>query len=114
MSELRDLTVALRAFHTRMSSVEDCLLVLVRDSQQQSEWRHTQKNQSMVDTGLREEQETAMKQVQEACGAVSHKLFEFSDRLDNYAKTRLDDVKGLNARIGAVEAKLEVEEVTQT
>lgn len=113
MSELRDLTVALRAFDKRITGIEECLLVLVRDSQQQSEWRHTQKNQAMIEKGSREEQEIAMKQVQEACGAVSHKLFDFSERLDNYARTRLDDVKRLNVRLGNVEAKLEDEEVTQ-
>ena len=113
MSELRDLTVALRAFDKRMIGIEECLLLLVRDSQQQSEWRHDQKNQVMLDKGLHEEQEIAMKQVQEACGAVSHKLFEFSDRLDNYARTRLDDVKGLNARIGMIEGKLQDDEVTK-
>src|SRR4051812_10342492 len=100
MSELRDLTAALRALDGRVTGVENCLLVLLRDSQQQSEWRHDQRNRAMIEDGKRADNERAMLQVQEACGAVSHRLFEFAERLDNYAQTRLDDVRNLNTRLG--------------
>lgn len=112
MSELRDLTDALRALDNRLRGVEDCLLVILRDSQQQSEWRHLEKTRAQIADGLRYEQELAMKQVQEACGAISHKLVEVVERLDNQAATRLEDVKELKRRVGDLEAA-SGEEVTK-
>lgn len=108
MSELRDLTSALRAIDNRVTGVENCLIVLLRDSQQQAEWRHQQRNRAAIDEGLRGEQERAMLQVQEACGAISHKLAEVVDRLDNQAEVRLSDVKELRARVRNLESGEEV------
>ncbi len=113
MSELRDLTAALRALDNRITGVEDCLLVLTRDSQQQAEWRHEQKNRAMTSDMSQNEQERAMLQVQEACGAISHKLAEVVERLDNQVSTRQSDVKGLSSRVRELESKAGLE-VTQT
>jgi len=114
MSELRDLTNALRSFDKRIVSVEQCLVMLVNDSKQQAEWRHRQKNQAVVDEGLRLESEKAMHQVQEACGAISHKLLELVERLDNQSSTRLSDVKELRERTRQLELRLlSDEEVTK-
>jgi len=108
MSEFRDLTLALRTFDKRITGIEECLLVLTRDSQQQAEWRHVQKNRAMTSDYMQAEQERAMQQVQEACGAISHRLAEVVERLENQAITRREDVKRLNARIGALEPDSEV------
>lgn len=113
MSELRDLTQALKAFNKRLTSIEDCLLSLVRDSRQQSEWRHHQKSRTMIENGFMEEQERAMLQVQEACGAISHRLTEVVERLDNQAAVRLDDVKELRQRIADIEKESGNQEVTK-
>lgn len=108
MSELRDLTIALRAFDKRLTGVEDCLLILLRDSQQQAEWRHLQKNRAMTEDYQKNEQERAMLQVQETCGAISHKLAEVVERLDLHAETRREDVKKLSARISQLEPQEEI------
>ncbi len=106
MSELRDLTLALRSFDRRLMAAEECLILLVRESQQSAQWRHIQKGRAMVEDGYRSEQERAMMQVQEACGAISHKLAEFNERLDNQSSTRLSDVRGLNERVRQIELQL--------
>ena len=106
MSELRDLTVALRAFDRRIAGVEDCLVILSRESRQQTEWRHQQKNNAQVSEGLRLQAERAMLQIQEACGAISHKVAELVERLDNQASTRLSDVKELRERTRQIELRL--------
>lgn len=103
MSELRALTEAMRALDRRISGVEDCLVILVRDSQQQAHWRHDQKNRAMSEDFLRQEHERAIQQVQEACGAISHKLSEVVERLDLQASIRLDDVKELRRRVRDLE-----------
>jgi hypothetical protein len=113
MSELRDLTTALRAFDKRLTSIEDCLVILLRDSNQQSEWRHFQKNEAMINAGEKEEQRIAMQQLQEACGSLSHRLFEFSDRLDANAKLRQDDLRVLNQRVRELEIENNRDEVTK-
>lgn len=105
MSELRDLTAALRAFDKRITSVEDCLLVLVRNSEQETEWRHEQRGIAQRHQLEGEERDRALKQVQEACGAISHKLAEVVERLDNQASTRLSDVKELRDRVRDIELK---------
>lgn len=108
MSELRDIAEALRSFGNRLTSVEDCLVILVRDSQQQSEWRHDQKGRAMSEDLLQEEREKALKQVQITCGSISHRLAEVVERLDNQAATRLSDVKELRLRVRALEHPDEV------
>lgn len=105
MSELRDLTNALRTFDKRIMKVEECLVILVRNSKQESEWRHEQKNRAQVDEGLRLQSEIAMKQVQNVCGAISDRLAEVVERLDNQAATRLSDVKELRERVRDLELK---------
>lgn len=105
MSELRDLTSALRSLDRRVSSVEECLLELVRDSRQATDWRHQQRNRVMLDDERREGQERAMIQVQEACGAISHRLAEVAERLDNQVATRQSDVKWLGSRVRELELK---------
>lgn len=112
MSELRALTEAMRAIDRRISGVEDCLIILVRDSQQQAHWRHDQKNRAQSEDFLKKEQEIAIKQVQEACGAISHRLSEVVERLDNQSATRIDDVRRLNRRVGELE-ELAGKEVTK-
>lgn len=113
MSELRDLTAAMRAFDKRVASVEDCMVVLVRNSQQEAEWRHLQKTQAMITEGLRDEAERAMKQLQEAVGAISHKLAEFHERQDNAAATRLADVRELRERVRQLESDRPDDETTK-
>jgi uncharacterized FlaG/YvyC family protein len=113
MSELRDLTAALRAVSNRITSVENCMLVLVRNSEQEAEWRHQQRNREMMAVGEREAQERATQQVQEACGAISHKLFELVERFDNQAAVRLQDVRALSGRVRKLEEADGAEEVTK-
>lgn len=114
MSELRDLTQALRSFDKRLASIEDCLVVLVRDSQQQADWRHEQKNRKTVEMALEEERDRTMQQVQKACGALNYELTGINERLDAHSRTRLEDVKSLNARVGKLEESWgDKEEVTR-
>lgn len=108
MSELRDLTIVLRAFDKRLSGAEDILLVLLRDSKQQSEWRHEQRNRAMVEDGLREGQEQAMLQVQQECASINTQLGELVAQLDSYSRLRQEDVRRLNIRIGQLENPEEV------
>lgn len=96
MSELRDLTAALRAFDKRIVGVEECLVVLVRNSEQEADWRHEQRNLAQRHQLEGEERDRALKQVQEACGAISHKMVELVERLDNYAATRQADVRRIH------------------
>jgi hypothetical protein len=119
MSELRDLTGAFRAFDKRLTSVEELLLVIVRNSEQESEWRHEQRNRAQITDSERAETERlsalAIKQVQEACGGISHKLAEVVERLDNQASTRLSDVKELRDRVRQLELdRVSVDEITQS
>ena len=116
MSELRDLTSALRSIDKRLASHEECLVILVRNSAQQAQWRHDQKNRAVIEDGIRLESERAMLQVQETCGAIAHKLVEVFERLENQSSTRLSDVKGLRERVSQIELQLPnlQEEVTKT
>lgn len=109
MSELRDLTQALRSFDKRLVSIENCLVSLVRDSQQQAEWRHEQKNRATVAIELEKERDRTMLQVQGACALINRELSGINERLDAHARTRLDDVSTLHRRISALEG----EEVTK-
>ncbi len=113
MSELRDLTAALRAINTRVASVEECLLVLVRDSAQAAEWRHQQRNRATVDDEYREGQERAIAQVQIHCGSISGQIAEVTQRLDNQAATRLSDVRELRDRVRTLEETAGVAEPTK-
>lgn len=113
MSELRDLTAALRSFDKRIASVEECLLTLVRDSKQASEWRHQQRNRVMLDDERREGQEKALAQVQIHCGSISSQIAEVTQRLDNQAHTRLSDVRELRNRVRTLEEVTEISEPTK-
>jgi hypothetical protein len=113
MSELKDVTSALRAIHNETILVQDCLLILVRDSQQQAEWRHAQKNRAMVEDLERDQREGAILQIQTWCGDFSRKLGELVERLDGQAQTRRDDVRALSGRLGQLEARLPDEETTK-
>lgn len=108
MSELRDMTNALRALAKRLDSVEDCLLVLVRNSEQQAEWRHEQRGLAQTEELFRAGQVRAMKQVQDTVGAISHRLVEVFERFDAIAANRLADMQSTNARIQRLEPDEEV------
>lgn len=110
MSDLRAITAALRAFATRLTSIEECLVVVLRNSEQESDWRHEQRNMAHAD-GLRQaEQLRALKQVEEFQGALWKYLAGLDERLEALSRTRFDDVRELKARVRA----LEEDEVTQT
>jgi len=115
MSEFRDLTVALRSLSDRMTTIEDCMLVLVRNSEQEKDWRHEQRNIAMVTKGEAEERELALKQIQEWMGPVNDNLNELVERFDNFVATRFTDVKSLNDRVRDLEQEVGVsqEEVTK-
>lgn len=109
MGELRDLAAALRAFDKRMTTAEECLLLLVRNSEQEAQWRHEQRGIEQRRQLEGEEQERAMLQVQRELGTVNRALLEISDRLDNYAATRQADVH----RIHKLEQERPGEEITK-
>jgi hypothetical protein len=114
MSELRDLTAAMRALANSQTLTQECLLVLLRNSEQQSDWRHEHRGIEQRKQLEQEEQQRALKQVQEACGSISHKLAEVVERLDNQSATRLSDVRGLSSRVAELERKAGADEVTQS
>lgn len=113
MSELRDLAAALRAFDKRLTSVEDCLLVLVRNSEQQAEWRHAQRNAAQVERGEREARQRSLAQLQEFQGALWNYLGKLDEKLEALSKTRHDDVTELKRRMHSIEEKVGGEEITQ-
>lgn len=113
MSELRDLTQALRIFDRRLTGIEDCLVVLMRDSQQQAEWRHTEKNRAMLFDGLMEERDLAMQEVQRSLGVVHDRLSGISDQVVALSTTRLNDVKVLSQRLRTLEERAGDEETTK-
>lgn len=114
MSELRDLTQALRIFDRRLTGIEECLVVLMRDSQQQAEWRHVEKNRAMMFDGLMEERDLAVKQVHDAQGTIIDQLSEIVERLEALSTTRLNDVKVLSQRVRDLEERAGNEEVTKS
>lgn len=113
MSELRDLTRALRIFDSRLTGIENCLVVLMRDSQQQAEWRHDEKNRAMVFDGLMEERDLAVQQVQTSQGLIHDRLSELVERIDALSTTRLNDVKVLSQRVRELEENAGNEETTK-
>ncbi len=113
MSEFRDLTVALRSLSDRMTSIEDCMLVLVRNSEQEKDWRHEQRNLVQVQRGEAEERELALKQIQDWMGPINDSLSELVERFDNFVATRFADVKSLNERLRKLEDELGQEETTK-
>ncbi len=114
MSDLRHLTAAFRAFATRLNSIEDCLAIVLRNSEQESDWRHEQRNIEHRRQADQDESAKAMKQVQEAVGAISHRLASLHDAVEKMGSTRLSDVKELRQRMQSYENRLEMDEVTKT
>lgn len=108
MSELRDLTQALRAVNNRITGIEECLVLLIRDSQQQTQWRHEQRNQAQIDQLNKEQTQIAVKQVQEACGAISHKLSDLNTQLGNLSIIRNEDIREVKRRLHKLETGEEV------
>ncbi len=115
MSELRALTAALRTFAARIASVEDCLVVLLRNSEQEADWRHEQRNKVHADGQQREEILRSLKQVEEFQGALWKYLGKLDERQEAADKTRHDDIKEVKDRLHALESDQppEPEEVTQ-
>ncbi len=112
MSELRDLTNALRAFDRRLASVEECLLVIVRNSEQQAEWRHQQRNEAQRETYEREGRKRSIAQIEEFQGALWKYLAALDERLAALAATRHEDVVTLGKRVRKLEERAG-EEITQ-
>ncbi len=111
MSELRALTKALRSLDNRITGIEDCLVVVLRNSEQEADWRHEQRG-LVHSAGLAGEEHTkAMKQVQDACSAISHKLVHLVERIESLAANQWASDKELRKRVRALESG---EEVTQT
>lgn len=90
MSELRALTKAFRSLDSRITGIEDCLVVVLRNS---------------------EEQVRAIKQVQEACGAISSRLVHLVERIESLAANQWASDKELRKRMRELETG---DEVTQT
>ncbi len=113
MSELRDLTSAMRALSAYMGSITDCMVVLVRDSQQQTKWRHDQKNLAVIEEGRWDGQERAMLQIQNNMAALSTRVVEVHDELRTLQTIRFEDVKELKDRLRKREEAESFEEVTK-
>lgn len=111
MSDLRHLTAAFRSFAARMAAIEDCLVIVLRNSEQESDWRHEQRNIEQIRKGDLEELVRATKQSQEFQGALWKYLAKLDERLEALASTRHEDVKKLSQRVRKLEAG--DEEVTQ-
>ena len=116
MSELRAITKALRSLHNRLTGVTDCLAVLTRNSEQEADWRHEQRNEAQRREGEKSETLRSLKQVEEFQGALWKYLAELDVRLSQLADTRHDDVKEIKTRLRRLESDQppEPEEVTQT
>lgn len=110
MSELRDLTAALRSIANRQTSIEECLIVVLRNSEQEADWRHEQRNRATSDGLLQEERARALRQVEEFQGALWKYLGKLDERLDALAAIRHEDVRALSERVRALEPR---EEITQ-
>jgi hypothetical protein len=115
MSELRDLTAALRAQSKRLDSFGDALVLLLRDSGQQSEWRHEQRNaeqmRQLEQKDLHDSLETLQKSITQV-GNFQSALWEYlgklDERLETLAQVRHDDVRALSDRVRALEPQEEV------
>lgn len=108
MSELRDLTAALRAQSARMTDTQECLLIVLRNSEQEAAWRHEQRN---ADPRLAlDELVKSLKQLEEFQGALWKYLGRLDERIESLAVVRQDDVKALSDRVRKLEPD---EEITQ-
>lgn len=113
MSDLRDLTSALASFSGSMTSIEECLVVLLRNSEQESDWRHQQQNdaqQEVFRESIRkdafEQMEKAIKQLGEFQGALWAYLGELDGQQKQQAKTRHEDVSELKQRLHKLETRV--------
>lgn len=111
MSELRALTKALRSLDSRITGIEDCLVVVLRNSEQEADWRHEQRNAAHAYGLEREDQVRAMKQVQDACGAISNRLLHLVERIESLAANQWASDKELRKRLRDLESG---DEVTKT
>ena len=107
MSELRDLTAALRAQSARMTDTQECLLVVLRNSEQEAVWRHEQRNANP--RLALDELVKSLKQLENFQEALWKYLGKLDDRQENIEKTRHADISEVKARLRA----LEKDEVTQ-
>ncbi len=103
MSELRDLATAFRATNSRLDSIEDCLLVLLRNSVQEADWRHHQRNEAAIRVAEREEILRAIKQVENFQDALWKYLGKLDERLEELAKTRHEDISEVKSRLHNLE-----------
>lgn len=108
MSELRDLTAALRSLANGQALIQDCLLVVLRNSEQESDWRHEQRGIAQRETLEAEERDRALKQVEEFQGALWKYLGKLDERLEALAVARHDDVRALSERMQVLEPQDEV------
>jgi len=92
MSELRDLTAALRAKSARLTAIEECLTEVIRNTTQTAD-------------------SIKHRQMEEFMGALWKYLAELDERLTALANVRHDDVRALSERVRRLEPQ---EEVTKT
>jgi len=96
-----------------MTTIEDCMVVLVRNSEQEKDWRHEQRNMAQIQKGESEERELALKQIQDWMGPVNDNLNGLIERFDNFVATRYADIKGLNERVRSLESGFVPDEITK-
>ena len=118
MSELRDVATAMRATSKRLDTFAEAMTILLRDSGQQAEWRHQQRNEVAIREGLQEAQldqldsfQRALKQMETFSASLWKYLGKLDERLELLATTRHEDVSELKRRLRALEPT--EEEVTK-
>lgn len=120
MSDLRDITMAMRATSKRLNSFGEALIILLRDSAQQTEWRHQQKNDAVIRAAQHQlilDQLETMRVNQRQLEEFSAKLWDYLGRLDEREelgrRTRHDDLKEMKSRLHALESDHPQDEVTK-
>ena len=111
MSDLRDIATAMRATSKRLNSFGEAIVILLRDSAQQTEWRHQQKNAATIRDGQHQlvlDQLETMRVNQKQLGEFCAKLWDYLGRLDEREelgrKTRHDDLVEMKRRLRALES----------
>ncbi len=97
MSLERDIAHAFTTLGARLTSIETCLVQLSRDSAQQSDWRHEQRNYEQAAQLFRDETVKSIRQVQVWMGSFSDKMTELVEALRVVRAVRHDDVRRINA-----------------
>jgi hypothetical protein len=117
MSLERDIAHAFTTLGDRLTSIETCLVQLSRDSAQQSDWRHEQRNHEQAAKLFREETSKNIRQIQIWMGSFSDKLTELVEALRVVRAVRHEDVRRINALerrpTPAPELAIEDEELTK-